>query len=117
MSEGGVATVDPSWTPAVRQDAERAYRVALRHRATRLNEAIRLVELGAPAGLVCQLTGIEKKSARRPYQEVHGRSSPAGQAAFTDTWYLESHRRMLDASVVWRLHQRLAEPITARLET
>ena len=53
-------------------------------------EAIRLIELGARAGLVHQVTGMDQTNANRLYREIHRRPSPAGQAPFTDTWYLRS---------------------------
>ncbi len=48
-------------------------------------EAIRLTQLGARAGLVAQLTGLEKAVATRLYRQLHGRSSPPGQLPFTDS--------------------------------
>ncbi len=76
--------------------------------ATRAKEAIRLVELGARAGLVCQLTGLEKSVVHRLVRQLRGSPTAPGQTPFTDAWYREDSRRMLQASVVWRLHQRLA---------
>lgn len=76
----------------------------------RLTDAVDLVRLGARAGLVSQLTGVGKATARRLYRELRARSSPPGQHTYTDTWYLRSHRRMLHATVVWRLYQRLERP-------
>ncbi len=72
-------------------------------------DAIRLVQLGARAGLVSQLTGIDKTTANRLYRQVHGRPSPPGQTPFTDTWFLKSDQRMLHAAIVWRCHQRLSD--------
>jgi DNA-directed RNA polymerase subunit RPC12/RpoP len=40
-------------------------------------------------------------------RERTGGDSPPGQAPFTDTWYVQSDRRMLHANVVWRLSQKL----------
>ena len=71
-------------------------------------EAIRLTQLGARAGLVAQLTGLEKAVANRLYRQLHGRSSPPGQLPFTDSWYLKQDRRMLQATLVWQLSQRFA---------
>ena len=71
-------------------------------------EAIRLTQLGARAGLVSRLTGLEKAVANRLYRQLHGRSSPPGQLPFTDSWYLKQDRRMLQATVVWQLSQRFA---------
>ena len=81
----------------------------LRVVATRCRDAIRLTELGARAVLVSRLTGIDKAAATRLYQHVHGRPSPPGQLPFTDTWYRERARRMLHASIVWRLYVELAQ--------
>ncbi len=72
-------------------------------------EASRLIQLGARAGLVNQLTGVDKSTANRLYRQIHGRPSPPGQTLFTDAWYLRSDRRMLHAAVIWRLHQNLGE--------
>jgi hypothetical protein len=71
-------------------------------------EAIRLTQLGARAGLVSRLTGLEKAVANRLYRQLRGRSSPPGQLPFTDSWYLKQDRRMLQATVVWHLSQRFA---------
>ena len=72
-------------------------------------EAIRLIELGARAGLVHQVTGMDQTNANRLYREIHRRPSPAGQAPFTDTWYLRSEYRMLHAALVWKLYQRIGQ--------
>ncbi|MCB1905580.1 MAG: hypothetical protein KDI18_16095, partial [Gammaproteobacteria bacterium] len=74
----------------------------------RLQEALRLTQLGARAGLVSQLTGLEKTAANRLYRRLHGRLSPSGLMPFTDAWYLKCDQRMLHASQVWYLHKRLA---------
>jgi len=70
-------------------------------------EAVQLVQLGARAAQVCQLTGLTKKVVSRLYPILTGMPSPPGQVPFTDTWYLRSNRRMLHANVVWRLYQHL----------
>jgi hypothetical protein len=57
-------------------------------------KAIRLTRLGARAGLVSQLTGLEKTVANRLYRQLHGRPSPSGQQPFSGTWYLKQDRRM-----------------------
>jgi len=71
-------------------------------------EAIRLTRLGARAGLVSQLTGLEKTVANRLYRQLHGRPSPPGQMPFSDAWYLRQDRRMAQATLVWQLSRRLA---------
>ena len=71
-------------------------------------EAIRLTRLGARAGLVSQLTGLEKTVANRLYRQLHGRPSPSGQQPFSGTWYLKQDRRMAQATVVWQLSRRFA---------
>ena len=58
--------------------------------ATRIREAVHLIQLGARAGLVCQLTHLEKAAVNRLYRELHGVPSPQGQTPFTDTWYREN---------------------------
>jgi len=72
-------------------------------------EAVHLVQLGARAALVCQLTGLTKKVVGRLYPLLTGVPSPPGQAPFTDTWYLKSNRRMLHANVVWHLFQHMGK--------
>jgi hypothetical protein len=72
-------------------------------------EAIRLIELGARAGMVHQLTGMDKTNANRLYRQIHQRPSPAGQAPFTDTWYLKSEYRLLHAALIWKLFQRFGQ--------
>jgi hypothetical protein len=71
-------------------------------------EAIRLTRLGSRAGLVSQLTGLEKTVANRLYRQLHGRPSPPGQLPFSDAWYLRQDRRMAQATLVWQLSRRLA---------
>ena len=75
-------------------------------------EAIRLTQLGARAGLVARLTGLEKTVANRLYRQLHGRPSPPGQLPFTDSWYLRQNRRMAQATLVWQLSQRFAQSRT-----
>ena len=77
--------------------------------ATRIQESARLIQLGARAGLVAQLTGLEKTTVNRLYRQLHGEPSPPGQMPFTDTWYRAHDRRMLQATLVWRLHHRLLQ--------
>ncbi len=72
-------------------------------------EAIHLVQLGARASMVCQLTGLTKNVVRGLYQPLTGMPSPSGQVPFTDTWYIRSPRRLLHANVVWRLFQHLGK--------
>ena len=80
--------------------------------ATRIKEAVHLVQLGARAGYISQITRLEKQTVNRLYRQYCGVSSPPGQAPFTDSWYRESDLRMLHATLVWRLHRRLSQ--TAR---
>ena len=75
--------------------------------ATKITEAAHLIRLGARAGLVWRLTGLEKKLVKRLYRQIIGHPSPPGQVPFTDTWYRENDRRMLQATLVWHLHRRL----------
>ena len=70
-------------------------------------EAVKLIQLGARATLVCQLTGLTKKMVGRLYPRLTGMPSPPGQVPFTDTWYLKNNQRMLDANLVWRLFHQL----------
>lgn len=72
-------------------------------------EAVHLVQLGARASMVCQLTGLTKKVVSGLYPRITGLPSPPGQVPFTDTWYLKSNRRLLHANVVWRLFQHLEQ--------
>ncbi len=71
-------------------------------------DAIRLIELGARMGLVCQLTGLERTAVNRLFRQRLGHTSPAGQLPFTDTWYLRNDRRMLHAALVWRLYRHFS---------
>ncbi len=69
-------------------------------------DAIRLVELGARATLVQQLTGLERKVIKRFYRQYNGQASPAGQMPFSDAWYRKDIRRMLHASVIWQIYKQ-----------
>lgn len=73
----------------------------------RIKEAIHLVRLGARAGLVCQLTGLEKAPINRLYRQMLGTTSPPGQTPFSDTWYRDDDQRMLQATFIWRLYRKL----------
>jgi hypothetical protein len=75
-------------------------------------DAIRLTQLGARAGLVSQLTGLEKTVANRLYRQLHGRPSPPGQLPFSDSWYLKQDRRMAQATLVWQLSRRFDQSRT-----
>jgi len=77
--------------------------------ATKINESTHLIRLGARARLVSQLTGLEKTTVKRLYHQLCGQPSPPGQMPFSDVWYRENDRRMLHATLVWRLHRRLTE--------
>ncbi len=87
--------------------------VELCAQTTRALEAIALIRLGARAGLVSQLTGLEKTVAKRFYRQLHGRPSPAGLLPFTDTWYLRNPQRMLQAAVVWGLTRRFGQTVSS----
>ena len=76
--------------------------------ATRIHDAVRLIQAGARATLVCQLTELPKKLVKRMYTMLQGHPSPRGQMPFTDAWYLENDLRMLHATLVWQLHKRIA---------
>lgn len=76
--------------------------------ARRSLEAIHLIRLGARATLVCQLTGLGKKTVRDLYLRITGLQSPSGQVPFTDTWYLNGNLRMIHANVVWQLNQHFS---------
>ena len=79
--------------------------IELVSRARRALEAVHLIRLGARAKLVCQLTGLGKKTVRDLYLRLTGLHPPAGQMPFTDSWYLRPNLRMLHANVVWQLFQ------------
>ena len=74
-------------------------------RARRSLEAMHLIRLGARAKLVCQLTGLGRKTVSELYLRLTGLRPPSGQLPFTDSWYLGSNLRMLHANVVWQLYQ------------
>lgn len=76
--------------------------------ATRMHDAVRLIQAGARATLVCQLTDLPKKLVKRTYTMLQGHPSPRGQMPFTDAWYLENDLRMLHATLAWQLHNRIA---------
>ena len=81
--------------------------VQIVHYASKITEAAHLIQLGARAGLVWRLTGLEKKLVKRLYRQITGHPSPPGQTPFTDTWYRDDDLRMLQATLVWHLHRRL----------
>jgi len=76
--------------------------------ATRIQDATRLIQAGARATLVCQLTDLPKKLVKRMYTMLQGQPSPRGQMPFTDAWYLETDLRMLHATLVWQLHGQIS---------
>ncbi|MBK9130027.1 MAG: hypothetical protein IPM20_00080 [Gammaproteobacteria bacterium] len=81
--------------------------VDLCQHVVQIKEAIHLVRLGARAGLVCQLTGLDKAPTNRLYRQMLGTTSPPGQMPFSDTWYRENDLRMLQATFIWRLYRKL----------
>ena len=73
--------------------------------ARRSLEAVHLIRLGARPTLVCQLTGLGKKTVSDLHARLTGLPPARGQLPFTDSWYLYSNLRMLHANVVWQLYQ------------
>ena len=55
--------------------------------------AICLIRLGARASVAGQLTGLEKKTTKRLYQQLMGEPSPPGQLPYSDNWFLRNDRR------------------------
>lgn len=96
-----------SQTPCVNRHRYPHCGVDLCQHAIKIKEAIHLVRLGARAGLVCQLTGLDKAPINRLYRQMLGTTSPPGQMPFSDTWYRESDLRMLQATYIWRLYRKL----------
>ena len=94
---------------ALRVGAATACAVDLYLQARASREAIRLTRLGARAGLVARLTGLERTVANRLYRQLHGKPSPPGQLPFADTWYLKCDQRMAQATLVWQLSRRFAQ--------
>lgn len=76
--------------------------------STKIQEAARLIQIGARARLVGELTQLPKKLIKRLYVQLHKRPSPQGRTPYTDAWFAETEQRMLHASIVWRIHARLA---------
>lgn len=70
-------------------------------------QAIRLIELGARAGLVVQLTDLPKAPVKALYRKIHGKPSPPGLNPFTDTWYVQNEQRQLHANIIWKIHAEL----------
>jgi DNA-directed RNA polymerase subunit RPC12/RpoP len=85
------------------------------------HEAMRLIELGARANLVSQLTGLPGSSVRRLYRQITGRVSPSGQMAYNDTWYTQNNLRMLHTSLIWRYQRqfqaRMSSPARVLIAT
>lgn len=106
-----MCTGKPNHPPAATADQDRGQDIPgdieIVNDAQKALEAVHLVRLGARAALVCQLTGLTKKVVGRLYARLTGMPSPPGQVPFTDTWYLKSNRRMLDANLVWHLFVQL----------
>ena len=76
--------------------------------AKKILEATHLIQLGARAALVRQLTGLEKHTANQLYQQIHGKPSSPGQVPFMDSWHRKSDRHMLHTNIVWQLHKKLS---------
>lgn len=82
------------------------------YHSTKIQEAIRLIQIGARGRLVGELTELPKKLIKRLYRQLHEHASPQGRTPYTDAWFAETEQRMLHASIVWRIHIR----ITARTQ-
>ena len=83
--------------------------------ATRIQDATRLIQAGARATLVCQLTDLPKKLVKRMYTMLQGQPSPRGQMPFTDAWYLETDLRMLMQPSFGNCMAKFPERIAVRL--
>jgi hypothetical protein len=75
----------------------------LSHTILRYAAAYRLIELGARAGLVCQLTSLPRATIKTWYQQIRGQRSPPGLMPFSDTWYARTEQHILHTNIVWRL--------------
>lgn len=75
--------------------------------AVRTHEAIALIQAGARAPQVRQLTNLPDKYIKRLYKSVRGKASPRGMSPYSDAWFIENEHRMLHATVVWQLYQQL----------
>lgn len=93
--------------PCGRRLEQVACKVELCTHATRVLDAVHLIHLGARAGLVTQMTKLEKNTVNRLYRQTCGTPSPSGQMPFTDGWYRENDLRMLHATLAWKLYRRL----------
>ena len=70
--------------------------------------AICLIRLGARASVAGQLTGLEKKTTKRLYQQLLGKPSPPGQLPYSDNWFLRNDRRQFHITLIWHLYHRFA---------
>lgn len=70
-------------------------------------EAIKLIELGAKPIQVHDLTGVTKSTVKHLYRKIQGRTPSGGQLPFTDTWYMQSNKRLLHANIAWRFGNAL----------
>lgn len=93
--------------PCGRRPDQASCKVELCVHSTNILDAVHLIRLGARAGLVSQVTRLEKTTVNRLYRQVCGMPSPSGQMPFTDGWYRESDLRMLHATLAWKLYRRL----------
>ena len=76
--------------------------------AVRTHEAISLIQAGARASLVRQLTELPEKYVKRLYKTMRGKASPRGMSPYSDAWFIENERRILHATVVWQLYRQLS---------
>lgn len=89
----------------IQQNRSPSVAMNLHKQALNTIDAVDLIHLGARVPLTCKLTGLERSTARRLYRQIRGFHAPAGQAPFTDAWYLKNDLRMIHAAIIWRLHQ------------
>jgi len=54
------------------------------HHSTKIQEAIRLIQIGARGRLVGELTELPKKLIKRLYLQLHERPSRQGRTPYTD---------------------------------
>ncbi len=83
--------------------------IEIAREARSILEAERLVDLGARASLVYWLTGLQKKKIAYLYPQITGKSSPPGQAPFSDVWYRRNNQRRLHANSIWLLFQHFTQ--------
>ena len=108
MTEEHTSRLTPGRSPSLDKGGQSGSEQGLCQYVRQVQAAICLIRLGARASVAGQLTGLEKKTTKRLYQQLMGEPSPPGQLPYSDNWFLRNDRRQFHITLIWHLYHRFA---------